>query len=382
MAVHWGALEGEKGNYDFAALEERWNFAYWKEQGVHLVLRVVADEPGDEAHMDIPQWLYEEMEGRGTWYQSSYGKGFSPDYTHPAMIEAHSRLMAALGERYDGDPQVAYVQLGSLGHWGEWHVNQKAGIAPFPKLGTAEQYIAHYVDAFSQTPMLMRRPFPAVNEEGLGLYHDTLGREESDGLHLDWIREGYVSDQTGEKLPACLDFWKYGPSGGELASGIPMEDFFTEGFPHLLSTVKALHTSWIGPHCPKGEELSEKARENMELLSAELGYCYTLRSLTVKKSLLGGVKLNLAFENLGIAPMYASWPLRIELRDQTGQVIARRDVPANQKTWLKEGNVSCRFSGQMKDLEIWVGIVDPMTNTCRVALANDLTMKDGMYRLN
>lgn len=33
------------------------------------------------------------------------------------------------------------------------------------------------------------------------------------------------------------------------------------------------------------------------------------------------------------------------------------------------------------DLTVWMGIVDPMTGTCRVALANDLPMKDGMYHL-
>lgn len=383
-AVRWSDLEPEPGVYDFDALEENWNFHFWKDRGVHLILRVVADEPGAESHLDIPRWLYDEMEGSGTWYDSSYGRGFSPDYTHPAMIEAHRRLLEALGQRYDGDPQVAYVQLGSLGHWGEWHVRQSAGIAPFPSREIAGQYVRHYVDAFPATPLLMRRPYPGVKERGLGLYHDSLGRTESDQLQLSWVQNGYVSDQSGEEMPACPDFWKRGPSGGELASGTEMEDYFTGGFDHLRATVEALHVSWIGPKSPRRAELSPGAWENMEALAAELGYCYTLRSMTVKNGLLRGARVDLRFENLGIAPMYAAWPVRIQLRDDAGDLVESRDLPADQKTWTEAGSITCRIPRRVMkqgDLTVWMGIVDPMTDTCRVALANELPMKDGMYNL-
>lgn len=383
-AVHWSELEAEKGNYDFSALEQRWNFAYWKEQGVYLILRVIADEPGSQTHMDIPQWLYEEMSGSGTWYDSDYGKGFSPDYTHPAMIEAHARLLKALGQRYDGNARIACVQLGSLGHWGEWHVNQKAGIAEFPGRKVAEQYIEHYTDAFVSTPLLMRRPYPAVNEEGLGLYNDSLGLESNDARLLDWIQNGYVSDQTGETLPACPDFWKAAPSGGELGSGIEMEQYFTEEADRLLNAVRNLHTSWIGPKSPKRKDLSETAQKNMDVIAAEMGYCYTVSRMTVRKSLLGGIKVSLNIENLGVAPMYASWPVRFELREAGGNVIFRCEVSADQSTWIDSGKVTCRFPGRLRlkgPVTLWAGIADPMSQTCRVALANNLKNSEGMYCL-
>ena len=384
VAVHWGELEPEKGVYDFDALEERWNFRHWQAQGVHLILRVIADEPGDDAHMDIPQWLYAEMDGSGTWYDCSYGKGFSPDYTHPAMLEAHSRLLAALGERYDHEAQVAYVQLGSLGHWGEWHVNTDAGIAAFPAMETAEQYIRHYTNAFAHTPLLMRRPYPAVNEAGIGLYNDSFGNRDSDERFLSWIRDGYVSNQSGEALPACPNFWERAPSGGELASGSDMEAYFTTGFAWLRQAKDALHTSWLGPKSPDRGDLSETARKNMDALSAEMGYCYTISSMTVQRSLLAGVRIQVTFKNLGVAPMYAAWPVRFMLRDEDGNVHASWDVPVDESAWIEKGEASCRFSWQKfkkENLSLWIGIVDPMTDTCRVALANQLPEKDGMYCL-
>ena len=36
--------------------------------------------------------------------------------------------MKALGEHYGKSDLVSYVELGSLGHWGEWHVAYYIGI--------------------------------------------------------------------------------------------------------------------------------------------------------------------------------------------------------------------------------------------------------------
>jgi hypothetical protein len=51
------------------------------------------------------------MKGDGIWYKNaSDQKGFSPDYTNELLIAAHQRLITALGQRYDHDPAVAFIQ--------------------------------------------------------------------------------------------------------------------------------------------------------------------------------------------------------------------------------------------------------------------------------
>jgi hypothetical protein len=39
------------------------------------------DVPGDEAHLDIPDWLYAATQANGDHYDVAYGKGYSPDYS-------------------------------------------------------------------------------------------------------------------------------------------------------------------------------------------------------------------------------------------------------------------------------------------------------------
>jgi hypothetical protein len=59
----------------------------------------------------------------------------SPDYDNPFLLDSLPKFIAAYGARYDGDPCLAYVQLGLVGLWGEWHnvgvTIADDGVAPF-----------------------------------------------------------------------------------------------------------------------------------------------------------------------------------------------------------------------------------------------------------
>ncbi len=86
-----------------------------------MIIRLVLDYPNKENSMQIPKWLYNEIGGDGTWYDISYGKGFSPNYENKTLIYYHEKLIKALGERYNSSSEIAFIELGSIGHWGEWH---------------------------------------------------------------------------------------------------------------------------------------------------------------------------------------------------------------------------------------------------------------------
>ncbi len=91
--------------------------------GVPLRLRSARREP----HRDIPDWLYEKTKD-GKDYDISYGKGYSPNYANRVFTEAHAKAVAALGKRFGQDTFFSYVELGSLGHWGEWHIKTGEGL--------------------------------------------------------------------------------------------------------------------------------------------------------------------------------------------------------------------------------------------------------------
>ena len=103
-----------------------------------------------------------------------------------------------------------YIELGSLGHWGEWHVNISAGIQSLPEESVRERYMIPWTEAFPDSMILMRRPFSEGEHYGTGLYNDMTGQPESTEEWFRWINEGGEFDQTHEKkgLSAMKDFWK------------------------------------------------------------------------------------------------------------------------------------------------------------------------------
>ena len=203
LGLTWRELEPEEGVYAWEAIQQTCHLDALRQQGVHLVLRILCDEPGAEAHLDIPDWLYEKTVN-GSWYDLSYGKGYSPDYADPAFFAAHAALLRAVGEWFGADGFVSYVELGSLGHWGEWHVKSGEGLVPLPEEAVRDRYMALYREAFPAAKLLVRRPFRGAAGQGFGLYNDMTGHAGDTAEWLGWIENGgwYEGDPAG----GCIRF--------------------------------------------------------------------------------------------------------------------------------------------------------------------------------
>ena len=52
-----------------------------------------------------------------------------------------------LAERYDGNPQIEFLDIGSYGIWGEWHTKHPQ---PWP---VRKQIIDMYLNGFRKTPL-------------------------------------------------------------------------------------------------------------------------------------------------------------------------------------------------------------------------------------
>ena len=121
-----------------------------------------------------------------------------------------------------------------------------------PEKSVRDEYVKHYVSAFSGAKLMMRRPFSSAEEYGLGLFNDMAGDPEATDEWLGWIENGGEYTQTGEAdaLSPMPEFWKTSPSGGELTSSLEMEYLCGEGLSQTLELLKRSHTTFIGPKCP------------------------------------------------------------------------------------------------------------------------------------
>lgn len=370
IGLTWREIEPEPGVYDWESFEEEYRIAHWNQQNKRYVLRLVCDEPDDESHLDIPDWLYEAT-GDGDWYDISYGKGYAPNYANETFQQCHARLVQALADYFQRDNRLAYIELGSIGHWGEWHIKSDSEITPLPSVEVLYRYVQHWLDAFPDTPLLMRRPFSIAAENGMGLFNDMTGHTHDTETWLEWIASGGEYSQTREEaLSAMPDFWQTAPSGGEFTSSIPMEQLLGPDLPQTLELLRQSHTTFLGPKIADPE-----IPEGYDAVSKQLGYRLWIREWTLSRH-FQNCRLEMRWRNDGSAPFYANWPLRVVISTPDGRETLQITTDAAMNTILPgtEQRVTIGLPKQAEKLvenngKISVSLIDPLTDAPGVYLA-------------
>lgn len=363
-------FEPEEGFFDFISVEKENHFKRWRKEGKHAVLRLINDYPSSVEHMDIPLWLYEKTGGDGTFYDNAYGKGYSPNYSNPVFIKYHERAVEALGNRYGNDTFISFIQLGSLGHWGEWHVNQFSGLPSIPHENIRNSYVYPYIEAFPNAKLLMRRPFKIARIENLGLYNDMIGHSTATGEWMEWISQGGQYEQTIETdaLVSMLNFWKTAPVGGEFTSSIPMSQLLTIKLSQTVEMLMASHTSFVGPKIPQGNETDSIClKDGIQKVLQSIGYRIGISKSIWSESFTNSVKLKLTWENHGVAPMYWNWPVYLYIVDNEKKISKKIPIKLDLTELLPDKKIKTITNFKLKDKSksieaVYVGIEDPMIN--------------------
>ena len=414
--IKWSELEPEKGTYAFDAIEEQYQFKKWQAQGCRMVFRFVMDNPnlinGDPniKRMDIPQWLYDELaeenaegEGAGTFYNGETilgmlgGVGFSPNYKSEKLLAYHEAAIKAFAERYDDPAITAYVEVGSLGHWAEFHT-WPTGTGEFPDPELAQKYMSAYVNAFHNVRVGIRKPYAVAAENNWGLYNDIFGVTSDGGTptFLEWAASGNTDmpGSTEEDIAASAmpDWWKLNYSGGEFANGDFRTNALNENICAVLDQIRDSHTTWLGP-CSAcdfkvGDPQYESFRYNIETMFSTMGYNYGIYSLSKPERLIVGEDnaLAITWNNMGVAPIYYNCPVTLILKDGSGKVVYEQAQDFDTTTWLpgrSTVNASIKVPADIAAGEYTLAVkmttADSRQDVIRLAMEGE--QSDGSYDL-
>ena len=200
-----GELEPEEGKFDFESWEnEVWQ--HWTDQGMKAIFRVHLDYPGRP--IGIPRWLLDA--GVSATQYEQFGGGWSLDYEHPLFLEKIRILIAKLGERYDHDPRVAFLDVGILGHWGEWHTYPTEHL--FASLRVQREITRAFSSAFKNKKMMLRTPSTWKIQEPFG-YRDDCFYYQTEGS------ESWYFLTCSNCRNRSLQIWQTQPIGGEFVTG-------------------------------------------------------------------------------------------------------------------------------------------------------------------
>ncbi len=371
MYMSWTDIEPAKGEYAFNEGSVYERLAYCKENGFHCNLRLFMDYPRGYDNRYIPDWLYDELNAwidpatgetfpvmsgnpnqeyqppvpAGNYYDSTpeVGKGFAPNYAHPLLISYHEKLINALAEEIAKPDSVwsavSTVQIGSLGHWGEFHNWPDNEEGPFPKMSISDQYVSHYIEAFKDNPEVtlgIRYAQPIAAQNNIGYFNDTQGQLSEAQAFINWFNFGRSAEwvyadtypQTDEGQAQFMadssnpDCWKTAWMGGEYGNAGRTDSQSDNGVMNYLWEIRNAHYSTIGP---RGSDINAKvtdagsqtARKNIDAIYDLMGYRFVLEKVEIKSVQKNGgdydFEIELTVNNKGVAPFYRNWPVQVSV---------------------------------------------------------------------
>jgi hypothetical protein len=323
----WRDLEPEKGNYKWSVLERNWGNI--TQTGKRVGFRVAAEIPGSGQN-DTPQWLIDQgVEMRP--YSIDGNDGYAPDWDDSLFLAAHRDFILALGQRYDQDPRVAWIDIGSYGFWGEWHVWMNESLAATQ--ATKQAILEAYFEAFPTKHKVIAfdDDFATkyVTDHGGGIRNDCLGTEDSNNWYLTSLNgiDPSLNDRVWKTAIITGEFC--GSSEGAVAGT-------TERFDLNYEFIKKTHWSYIGPAGGAILPQDDEHRKNLDKLHKTLGYRFVLKTVEHNKAAAKGSELTITIklENKGVAPFYYDWPLVLYLMSADQQVAFQTELAVDIKTWL------------------------------------------------
>lgn len=306
------------------------------------------------------------------------------DFQSAAFRERLVRLVQRLGQAWNGDPRVAYIEMGIIGYWGEHHhpgFNPDEGGLP----RSMEKLVGDaFAAAFPDTPVMHRNPrdFTAY---GFGLHWDVFGSFD---------RGWYSNDSSLMKLelqtPLLKDRWLSMPRGGEIDptflgekdwSGSSQEAMVLKHAQRLASIARDLHWN----HLSVANDVDTSKPEilaGLSLVDKALGYRFVLESASLPlRAEAGSVAIvELTLSNRGSSPMYASWPLEISVLDPVTHLPLFSAIIASEDTrsWIPGARVDLKLELPIPagfargSYPVAIAILDPagMVPSVRFANAN------------
>ena len=160
LRIPWSMVEPEEGRFNWAILDTP--AQRWIAKGKKVAFRLTCSE--NWLPWATPEWV-KTAGAKGTFYE--FGKGpveqgpcWDPDFGDAVFLEKLGRFLAAMAARYDGNPDVAFIDIGSFGLWGEGHTHMSSRVPDDRADEIIRRHIDLHVAHFPHTCLLYTSPSP------------------------------------------------------------------------------------------------------------------------------------------------------------------------------------------------------------------------------
>ena len=390
LRIPWSYIEAEEGRFNWSVLDTP--AQRWIAKGKQVAFRITASESW--IRWATPRWV-QEAGAKG--YNFRPGKGveldgpyWEPDFDDPVFLKKLDRFLSAMAARYDGRPEVAFVDVGSLGVWGEGHTwaSTKRPIPPATVKRHFDLHKKHFPKTLLAVNDDMGGPQAAgANEvmqyaadQGLTLRDDSIlvQPDKNAYFHAAWAQPFWP------RVPVILESEHYG--------GSKDRGCWKDGRLYLKA-VEDYHASYASIHWWPHEFLKEN-RELVRKMNLRLGYRLQLTEASWPKTVRTGGQLAFRtdWRNAGVAPCLPGGYPAVTLKDSQGGIAAVlvdesfdvRSLPVAEAGKAENRSVESRlplpFQLTTGPYDVFISI-GTRTGTPRIALPSDGDDGQRRYRL-
>lgn len=366
IRLAWAYLEPKEGQFDWAVIDRI--IEKWTAHGLGIAFRISCKETSTdriEQQFATPRWV-REAGAQGGHYRMGKATGpegpWEPDFVDPIFLAKLDRFLAAFAARYDRQPWLRYLDIGSIGDWGEGH--SWAGSRKECGFAARQQHVDLHLKHFKHAPLVVSDDFvyalaDPAERQALHQYVLTNGISyRDDSILVNGYLQG-VSDRftvrspeffadAYPRTPTVFELEHYG-AVKKLGNWEGRRDSLAAKFgkgktgpDYFRGALELLHATYIGYHGDAREWLTDNPELTKELLN-RCGYWLFPKSIGLPSMLAAGTTatFTLTVENHGVAPPYAPYELRVKLSGPGGPRV--QAVAKECKSWLPGAPVSSRY---------------------------------------
>ena len=314
LRLPWAFIEPEEGKFNWEWLDTP--ARRWISVGKKVALRLTATENWTQS--GTPEWVFQA--GAKYYTVDNYKE---PEYDDSIFLQKVEHFVEQMARRYDGNPHVAFIDIGHFGMWGEGHTEVTT---PQHHLTwgfeTQKRIIDIYCKHFKHTQLCISDDFAGHDRPGVHFPIIDYALSRGVSLRDDSIlvqpapRNWYHSEMASlfwPTMPVVLEHEHYGGSVGRGAWDKEL----------LLQSVEDYHASYMSIHWWPRIELQEN-RDIIERINRRLGYRIRLNEISWPSEVQKGKPfiIHTRWSNAGVAPCYPGGHPCFTLKNERGGIVS------------------------------------------------------------
>lgn len=314
----WSDIQPQEGVYNWDWIDNE--IAKCKANGKKFAFGIMSANTNrsintpDKGQYVTPKWVFDAGAAKrvidATYWETGIKiKQIIPVWTDPIFLNKLKSFITALGKRYNGNKDIAFIDIRSYGNWGEQHLYELGGLN-ISSDQLKSQHLQMYKNAFPNTQLITPWGERSYNDSYQWCVDNGIGMR-SDGIFK--YSNGSEVAKAHTKAPVVFEYtagYKWLTSEGYWNADT------------LLKYIEIGKPSYI-------QFDTDMYNANTSLytkVANRIGYHFVIKNVQTQKEIINGQPFNIqtSILNKGVTNIYEDCKVALALLNSNGEVVQKK----------------------------------------------------------